>query len=307
MKRRLSADYLYHFTPKFENIKLILKNGFRHSLISELRPNSPVANRRFMQQNFLVCFCDIKPNENDFHRQCYGSFALALTKHWGMRNKISPVRYVHSNSCGLEQQYIELRIFTKGLFKSEHDFKKDSDFEDKIIKNVIAWSFWMDKRDANCDLLKAQTNNEYDELVEMLKPKNKDKYFKETILKFRQRIADLYNSLEIGDPFIRNYREDFICPNSGEKIKDKVLYDEREWRSCITTYLPEDVVDCESDSGITMKGFLKNNYNLAFIDEDLIEIRLDRAESKDDLHRFLKENNTNLDIDLTMDKIRINE
>jgi hypothetical protein len=259
-----------------------------------------------MQQNFLVCFCDIKPNENDFHRQCYGSFALALTKHWGMRNKISPVRYVHSNSCGLEQQYIELRIFTKGLFKSEHDFKKDSDFEDKIIKNVIAWSFWMDQR-GDAGSVEDKTDQEYKELVEILKPTKKDKFFKETILKFRQRIADLYNSLEIGDPFIRNYREDFICPNSGEKIKDKVLYDEREWRSCITTYLPEDVVDCESDSGITMKGFLKNNYNLAFIDEDLIEIRLDRAESKDDLHRFLKENNTNLDIDLTMDKIRINE
>ncbi|MDN3669777.1 abortive infection system antitoxin AbiGi family protein [Echinicola jeungdonensis] len=259
-----------------------------------------------MQQNFLVCFCDIKPDENAFHRQCYGSFALALTKHWGMRNKISPVRYVHFNSCGLEQQYIDLRNFTIGLFKSEHNFKKEAEFEEKIIKNVIAWSFWMDLR-GNTNLVEEKINQEYKELIELLKPTNKDKFFNETILKFRQRIAELHHSLEIGDPFLRNYREDFTCPNSGETIKDKVLYDEREWRSCITTHSPEDVVVCESDNGITMKGFLKENHNLVFIDEDLIEIRLDRAESKNKLYRFLEENNTNLDIDLTMDKVKINQ
>lgn len=306
MKTRLSSDYLYHFTPRFETIKLILQNGFRHSLISELRPNSPVADTKFMQQNFLVCFCDIKPDENAFHRQCYGSFSLALTKHWGLRNKISPVRYVHSNSCGLEQRNIELRIFTKGLFKSEHDFKNDAVFEDKIMNNVIAWAFWMDQR-GDTDLVEDKTNQEYNELVEILKPTGKDKFFKETILKLRQRIADLYHSLEIGDPFLRNYKEDFTCPNSGKTIKDKVLYDEREWRSCITTHLPEDVVECESENGIIMKGFLKEKHNLTFIDEDLIEIRLDRDESKNELHRFLKENKTDLDIDLTMDKVIINE
>jgi hypothetical protein len=199
-----------------------------------------------------------------------------------------------------------LRILTKVLFKSEHDFKNYAVFEDKIMNNVIAWAFWMDQR-GDTDLVEDKTNQEYNELVEILKPTGKDKFFKETILKLRQRIADLYHSLEIGDPFLRNYKEDFTCPNSGKTIKDKVLYDEREWRSCITTHLPEDVVECESENGIIMKGFLKEKHNLTFIDEDLIEIRLDRDESKNELHRFLKENKTDLDIDLTMDKVIINE
>jgi hypothetical protein len=154
-------------------------------------------------------------------------------------------------------------------------------------------------------VIETQTNKLYDELMVILRDKDKGELFKLFILKLRQRIADLHHYLEIRDPFQRNYKEDFTCPNSGQIISDKVLYDEREWRSCNTTHLPEDVVSLESDSGIILKGFLTDKHNLKFTDEDLIEIKLDNIELKDELFNFLKGNSTKLDTDLTMDKIRL--
>jgi hypothetical protein len=305
MKTRLSSDYLFHFTRSFETIKLILSNGFRHTLISEPRPNSPVASKQFLQQNFLVCFCDIKPVENDYHKECYGSFGLALTKQWGLKNRISPVRYVHSNSPGVDQNSIDLRNFTKGLFNFEHSFEGAADLNERVIKNIIAWSYWMDNRQVNTQIIDGQIHKEFEELIELLKPKNKEKVFKEFILKLRQRIADLFHTIETADPFLRSYKEDFNCPRTGQTIKDKILYDEREWRSCITTHTPDDVVIIESDKSLAIKGYLKEKHNLRFGDEDIVEIRLDKVELKDDLYRFLNETSVNLDTSLTMDKIRI--
>lgn len=307
MKTRLSSDLLFHFTSTIDKLKLILQNGFRHSLISEPRPSSPIIGKEFMQQNYLVCFCDIKPDENAFHRQCYGSFALAMSKQWGIRNKISPVQYVHPNTIGLEQEFIELRTFTKGLFDYEHKFEGVPDFKDRIAKNILAWSIWMDQRHINTDIIEMHTDRLYDELIEILRDKNKEEPFKLFILKLRQRIADLHHYLELRDPFQRNYKEDFYCPNSGQIIKGKVLYDEREWRSCNTTHLPEDVVAIESDNSIVLKGYLTEKHNLQFIDEDLIEIKLNSVKFKDDLFNFLKINSTKLDIDLTMDKVSFYE
>jgi hypothetical protein len=66
------------------------------------------------QHTFIVCFCDLRPEDSADHQKCYGQNALVLTKEWGIEQNISPVRYVHQTSPGVTDDYIEL----KNLYRS---------------------------------------------------------------------------------------------------------------------------------------------------------------------------------------------
>ncbi len=64
-QQQLSSDYLYTYTSKLNNVKLMLKYGLRYSLNKEkLNPE---------QQNYIVCFCDILPEQSGYHRSVYGN------------------------------------------------------------------------------------------------------------------------------------------------------------------------------------------------------------------------------------------
>jgi uncharacterized protein (DUF433 family) len=78
IEKRLSSDNLYHFTGRkdgFSTLKKIVKTGFRFGLQNEQVPHGII-----IQQNFAVCFCDIRIDGARFHRKYYGNNALVLTK-----------------------------------------------------------------------------------------------------------------------------------------------------------------------------------------------------------------------------------
>lgn len=101
-KDRLSSDNLYHFKSNVSVLKSILTYGFRHSLWPETIPY-----KKSEQNKFMVCFCDIRIEDANYHRQTYGHNAIVLTKEWGKKNGISPVRYIHENSPGILPNYIK--------------------------------------------------------------------------------------------------------------------------------------------------------------------------------------------------------
>ena len=46
----------------------------------------------------MKCFCDIFLTKLEKHMHSYGKYGIALTKEWGLSNKIQPIQYINENS-----------------------------------------------------------------------------------------------------------------------------------------------------------------------------------------------------------------
>ncbi len=96
MDINISANTLFHFTTTRQNLLGILGNGLyaRYSLENFESIISDKAELVFP----MACFCDIPLSQVKRHTNIYGKYAIGLTKHWGMENKINPVIYTYPNS-----------------------------------------------------------------------------------------------------------------------------------------------------------------------------------------------------------------
>ncbi|EKA4523312.1 abortive infection system antitoxin AbiGi family protein [Vibrio cholerae] len=88
---------LFHFTKSRDTLKLILKNGFWPRYCLEDVEWMKVGNTKFAAFP-MVCFCDIPLSRVDEHVKFYGEFGIGLTKEWAIKNGLSPIQYVSSNS-----------------------------------------------------------------------------------------------------------------------------------------------------------------------------------------------------------------
>jgi len=159
----LSANCLFHITPKIEYLKSILNNGFHpRYCIEEIGSFSPYVSEKEMIANPIVCFCDIPLNSIKEHILKYGYFGLGMTKDWGRKNGISPVTYVykHSSTGDLirfiswkafemevnpsNDQFLGLVQILKSYYKtSEGQMYKDGKFQDTIYNfyNEREWRY----------------------------------------------------------------------------------------------------------------------------------------------------------------------
>ena len=87
----------------------------------------------------MSCFCDIKINETTFHRNSYGQNALVLSKDRGMKNGITPVRYIHENSVGLDFDY----MLTKSIFRELR--KGNNDDMLGLFSEILIFSYLKDQ------------------------------------------------------------------------------------------------------------------------------------------------------------------
>ena len=90
---RLSSHSLFHFTQSQSNLKSILENGFRFSLIAEKIPNS-----KLMYTVPAVCFCNIPLSSISEHVDWYGYYGIGLKPAFCKSIGATPVCYVHSAS-----------------------------------------------------------------------------------------------------------------------------------------------------------------------------------------------------------------
>lgn len=295
-KDRLSSDNLYHFKSNVEILKSILTHGFRHNLWEESIPY-----KKSKQSNFMVCFCDIRIEESDFHRQCYGNNAIVLTKEWGIKNGVSPVRYIHKNSQGVSQNYLRSRDRFRSIREAA------AEHTDTICMDYAIFSILSDlnklKYDSieediaqNSSLQKEMENleQEFTGIIDSLKglKNGQDKIFTKFWYSFFNRLVELHNELEQRDSYMRVYSDDF------KTIQNKILYDEKEWRSI-------KYADKSNFQEAVSKGFLPPNYNLTFTDCDLLAILVEDQQSFDNVESYLKNNNTLLDTNKTLDKLEI--
>lgn len=93
---QLSANTLFHFTKKIENLESILRDEFNPSFCLEDWEGISGGNVQIAIP--MVCFCDIPLSQIHNHTELYGCYALGLTKDWGMRNGISPILYTYNGA-----------------------------------------------------------------------------------------------------------------------------------------------------------------------------------------------------------------
>lgn len=97
---KISANSLFHFTERFENLISILEHTFypRYCLedIATLEDDLTRSMPRFAIP--VVCFCDIPLSQVQDHSKTYGNYAIGLTKEWGKRNNLNPIFYAEPNS-----------------------------------------------------------------------------------------------------------------------------------------------------------------------------------------------------------------
>jgi hypothetical protein len=299
-KERLSSDNLYHFKSNIDVLNSILTYGFRHSMWSETIPY-----KKSEQHNFMVCFCDIRIEDANYHRQCYGDNAIVLTKEWGKKNGISPVRYIHENSPGILPNY----IISKNRFREIR--QKAVDHPDTVVMDYSIFSILLDLKKLHYDSLDEDVRNnnsllqemgvledEFIKLFDDLKPFGQDKILAKYFRSLINRLLDLHNELERRDSYMRVYSEDFRHPATLKTIKNKILYDEKEWRSI--KYADR----ADYDEAVANK-FLQPKYNLTFDDNDVLAILLKDKETLDNVQDYLTTNKTLLDNTKSINKLAL--
>jgi len=128
MKKReylpISANTLFHFTKNINNLISILKNGFypRYSLEDfSLIAKDIIQNDSKIQDDFkdqalpMICFCDIPLTKIKIHVDNYGGYGIGLSKKWGEKNGLNPIKYINSES-DLSKHYREFATHARSLY-----------------------------------------------------------------------------------------------------------------------------------------------------------------------------------------------
>lgn len=306
---RLSSDFLSHYKRDINVVKLILQYGFRHNMWEE-----KVIFKNSIQQNFIVCFCDILADQAEYHKQCYGDIAIVLTKDWGIRNNISPVRYVHNTSVGQFPDYIKTKNINREIRTNNVQTNQHHQYAIEYLCMALAKDSGQMQHPSIAQ--SAQTNlnwnkficdfeTEFDNLEAELKKSGKEKILYKYFHSIGNRLLELHNELEKRDAFMRVYQDDFTSPATGNVIKDKVLYDEREWRS-VKYFGDQDFQKNPKEYEEALRNkFMPARFNLTFTSNDFVAILVNDQKQIDELVDFVQNNKTLIDSKTDLDKIKI--
>lgn len=99
MSNIISANALFHFTPKIEYLISILENGFYpRYCIEDIGAFTPKKMGLKLVAQPMVCFCDITLSMISPHLDKYGRYGIGMNKSWGSNKAICPVMYIDNNS-----------------------------------------------------------------------------------------------------------------------------------------------------------------------------------------------------------------
>ena len=130
----VSANTLFHFTKKESLEKILLSQGlfaqYSDEHFEDIFPEKSIFRFSYIP---MISFCDLTIMQltgDSKHRENFGEYGIGLTKKWGMKNRVSPVTYVHQKSKStnqLHQIFRELKkissdkLNSKGLTKIKRE------------------------------------------------------------------------------------------------------------------------------------------------------------------------------------------
>ena len=135
----VSANTLFHFT-QLKGLEGILSSGGFYCQYSDEHFEHILPEGNPFSFSFIpmISFCDLTITQlarDSVHTEHFGSYGIGLTKEWGIRNKISPVLYVHKESRPTNQ-LTELIEKLKTLPKEEGEkfiFTQASELIDELV------------------------------------------------------------------------------------------------------------------------------------------------------------------------------
>src|ERR1700739_1067567 len=280
---RLSSDYLYTYTSNPDNIKLMLKYGLRHSLNIEKLPY-----KNSEQHNFIVCFCDILPEQADYHKSVYGNYAIAFKKEWGIRNKVSPLRYIHENSPGATDDYVKIKNDLREARSTLKDGNQIDYFQTLLLHSTARVKGLMTKDSIHEEVENTALFAHMDTIEKTfsdIKTKIGDteamNVFNEWVVPIINMLEKTVDELEKRDAYVRIYEGEFRGnPN-------KVLYDEREWRSVKFITEPESKANPSLYGDAIRNKFLPEEYNLKFEANDIAAIIVGNDIEKEEMKKYI--------------------
>lgn len=280
---RLSSDFLYTYTTKCDNIKLMLKFGLRHSLNKEYLPY-----KNSEQHNFIVCFCDILPEQSDYHKSVYGNFGIAFKKTWGIKNEISPIRYIHDKSTGATKDYYNIKNDLREARKTLQDGNQIDYFLALILHSSAREKGLLTKDSIFQEVGNVALNNYLSAIDQSYADKRKkfgdkdlSEIFNEWVIPILHMLEKTVDELEKRDSLLRIYQGDF------RHIKNKILYDEREWRSVKFVTEAENKVNPSILTDAMKNEYLPESYNLKFDTQDIEAILVETDTEKEELKKFI--------------------
>ncbi len=92
---QVTSDTLYHFTTSLKKLQSILSKKFRLTYCHEKYILDYETHDSFYP---MVSFCDIPLSLAKDQIERYGSYAIGMTKEWGIKNNLNPVVYIEKDS-----------------------------------------------------------------------------------------------------------------------------------------------------------------------------------------------------------------
>lgn len=110
----ISANTLFHFT-KSRYLKSILLSQGLYAQYSDEHFEGIFPDKSIFRFDYIpmISFCDLTIMQltgDSNHRENFGEYGIGLTKKWGIKNKVSPVTYVHKESPSTSQLYQFLKF-----------------------------------------------------------------------------------------------------------------------------------------------------------------------------------------------------
>jgi len=91
----ISSNTLFHFTKTKRNIESILTQKFKVTYCKEVFTINGIESTSYVP---MISFCDLPIGQIKEHIVKYGSYAIGMTKEWGIVNKLNPVLYLEKDS-----------------------------------------------------------------------------------------------------------------------------------------------------------------------------------------------------------------
>lgn len=259
---KTSSSSLFHFKTKFEYLQNIIENGFEFRPCQEELP--PLGYQKsifyrhdaikYIQIPLIVCFCDLPLSMSQDHRNQYGEYAIAMTKQWGMMNKVTPIRYIHANSPGFEGE-----TYNKMLDLPSHLIEHDNNLF-RLLAHILR----------EREKIKAPSEEDFEKLPEGMK-----NVLKMANLEFNRVLSHWHEVMN----YVRKYEGDWEDRVSGN-ITHRIFYEEREWRAATNdkyaklTFTFRDIthliVNTEKEQNILGEQIIKRSRDLEVEDEKII-------------------------------------
>ncbi len=279
MTSKISTDTLFHYTSPDACKSILACGGFRYCRKIEAVPHPQYP---YTQTNYVVCFCDL-PSTDSPHLRKSRPVGIGLKKAWGIKNQVTPVRYVHANSVGSGNTYRTLNNLRRMEERLPEPYGSDHGYLQMLLAAALR-ELSEQHPDGNTidpgklEFEHSKLERNMQELVTIANGTlPQDEAMRQTFSALMWAIRLLHNELEDRDSYMRSYEES----KDGQTIRN---YDEREWRALSRHgFAGDQMIDPNSEGK-----WLRPECNLTFKDSDILEIIVPDETHQNAVQSFLK-------------------